>query len=189
MYNAASFSYIWMGIYLDMYWYKLHPTHLVVLSHTIMLLLCVSFSKTLTAHILQDIWQIIGKRIELFSPAKSCDTWIINQPVSQRTKSEEFLYINCKSVFILIALLCWNFCLLSATDSSHIPASCSCLGALLFPVFRSLICLYICLHLLFPLPWFDMTSAYRIVVSVLPFKQWCQARGMFCFSFAQKQLN
>lgn len=36
---------------------------------------------------------------------------------------------------------------------------------------------------------FDTASMYSTLASVLSFKQWSQAKGTFCFSFAQNQLN
>lgn len=50
--------------------------------------------------------------------------------------------------------------------------------------------LFACLHLLFsPPPDFDTASMYSTLASVLSFKQWSQAKGTFCFSCAQNQLN
>lgn len=49
---------------------------------------------------------------------------------------------------------------------------------------------FLFLHILFPLTCcnLDVQKMYNIAVYFLSFKQWCQARGMFCFSFAWKRL-
>ena len=70
-----------------MCWHRLKPKQFVAPSHTIMLLSCVSFLKTLTARgFMSSTSNNWGKAIKLLQPAMIYV--YIDQPVSQTVKPE-----------------------------------------------------------------------------------------------------
>lgn len=156
--------------------------------------LCIIHENIYTGYVdLCQVSQIIGKHFKNWTAMIYDIHKSTSQPDNQISGWSSYnLKKKADCTFMLGS---WIFiCIILQIEVASQPAAVASVLLQLFYFspfhFQSLTHWFLCVFVfIFPLTCFDMTSMYSILVSVLSFKQWCQAKGMFCFSFAQKQLN